>query len=148
MSSPCVTATIAATPYTVTLTDGRGHQWLGDEPRESKGSDSGPTPTELLLSSLGACTAITLKMYAAHKGWPLEDVQVQLRFNPNGAPSGGANEIERHVRVSGELTAQQYERLLSVANACPIHKALSGEIRIATSLDSHAGCRAANVPPP
>lgn len=136
MSSASVTAKIGSTPYTVTLTNERTHQWLADEPRDSQGSDAGPTPTELLLSSLGACTAITLRMYAAHKGWPLEDVRVHLQFNPQGVPATGGSDIERQVTLSGALSAQQRERLLAVANACPIHKVLSGQIRISTRLES------------
>lgn len=135
---PTVNAVIADTPYTVTLNDGRGHRWLGDEPAELQGADAGPDPHHLLLSSLGACTAITLKMYAARKGWPLTGTEVTLQFNPEGSPPAGLNHIQRRITLHGELSAEQRERLLQIANACPIHKVLSGEIRIASVLDPGA----------
>lgn len=132
---PTATATIGDTPYTVTLADNLAHTWVADEPAELHGGNAGPTPTGLLLSSLGACTAITLKMFAARKAWPLADVQVVLQFNPEGPAAAGHNEIHRQVTLHGDLTAEQRERLLQVANACPIHKVLTGEIHIVTALD-------------
>jgi putative redox protein len=73
-------------------------------------------------------------MYAARKSWALEEVQVELQFNPDGVPAAGGSDIRRRITVRGALSAEQRERLLQIANACPIHKVLSGQIRIATSL--------------
>jgi len=134
-TAPAVTAAIAGTPYTVRLGDDRGHQWLADEPEDLHGANAGPDPHRLLLSSLGACTAITLKMYAERKGWPLEGVEVALDFNPDGKPEDGASLIRRRIALYGKLDEQQRERLLQIANACPIHKVLSGEIRIDSALE-------------
>jgi putative redox protein len=128
-----VWASSGGTPYEVSLTDELGHRWTGDEPAELGGGNTGPTPHHLLLSALGACTAITLRMYAARKGWPLEKVDVELGFNPEGKPAAG-NDIRRQIVLTGPLDETQRERLLQVANSCPIHKVLSAEIRIATAL--------------
>jgi putative redox protein len=72
-------------------------------------------------------------MYAARKQWPLRRVGVDLQFNPAGTPANG-NDITRVITLQGELTTEQRERLLQIANACLIHKVLTGEVRIASSL--------------
>ena len=128
-----VFARSGTTPYTVTLTDDLAHTWLGDEPEDKGGANAAPDPTRLLLSSLGACTVITLQMYAARKQWPLAGVEVELRFNPAGKPANGTD-ITRCVTLRGELDTTQRARLLQVANACPIHDVLVGVVRIDTSL--------------
>jgi len=131
--SRTVTAVLGDTPYLVKLSDG-AHEWLGDEPLDSGGGDRGPTPHQLVLSGLGACTAITLRMYAARKGWALADVTVELQLNPDGVPSGGGAEIRRRITLRGDLTAEQRERLMQVADACPVARTLGGEIHTTTSL--------------
>lgn len=127
-----VHASIDNLPYTVTLKGGE-HQWLADEPTGLGGADAGPTPTQLLLSSLGACTAITLKMYAGRKEWPLEKVDIELTLNPDGKPASGTD-IQRTLHLHGALDDSQKERLLQIANACPVHKLLTGEVRIHSAL--------------
>ena len=128
-----VFARSGTTPYTVALTDDRAHTWLGDEPEDKGGANAAPDPTRLLLSSLGACTVITLQMYATRKQWPLTGVEVELQFNPVGKPASGTD-ITRRIDLLGDLSEEQRARLLQVANACPIHNVLVGEVRIETSL--------------
>ena len=128
-----VRAFAGTTPYMVSLTDDLDNEWLADEPLEFGGGNVGPSPERLLLSSLGACTAITLQMSAARKQWPLQSIEVELQFNPAGRPASG-NEITRKIVLKGDLDSEQRERLLQVANTCPIHKVLSGEVRIDTSI--------------
>lgn len=131
----CTPANVTAAPYTVRLDDDRGHQWLADEPADLHGANTGPNPHRLLLSSMGACTAITLKMYAERKGWPLDGVELALDFNPDGKPGDGSNRISRCIALYGELSGEQREHLLQIANACPIHTVLSGEIHIDSALE-------------
>lgn len=133
MSIPTVRASTGDAPYTVNFTDDQGNTWLADEPVEEGGANAGPAPHRLLLSALGACTAITVQMYAARKQWPLQHVGVELQFNPGGTPEAG-NDITRVVTLQGELDDEQRERLLQIANKCPIHKVLTGEVRIASRL--------------
>ncbi len=123
------------TAYRVRLQDPAGHEWWGDEPAEHGGADTAPNPLQLVLSGLCACTTITVQMYAKRKEWPLASVHVQARLNPNGGPTaGGANRIERTITLTGDLSAEQRERLLQIANACPVHKLLTGPIDVATQL--------------
>lgn len=105
------------------------HHLRADEEREKGGDDTGAAPHELLLAALGSCTAMTLKVYAERKGWPLRDAHVAL----NGSHVSGRFEIARQVQLVGELDADQRQRLLEVADKCPVHKTLSGEVAITTT---------------
>jgi putative redox protein len=117
--------------YTQEISAGR-HQWLGDEPDTSGGEDLGPSPYQLLLSSLGTCTSITLQMYAKRKGWPLNAVEVQVEGRHLRGPKEGGTSYDISVAVSleGPLTPEQRDRLLEIAGRCPVKRTLTGEIRI------------------
>jgi putative redox protein len=99
-----------------------------DEPVELSGADTGPEPHELLLAALGACTSMTLRLYAERKGWPLRHVQVTL----TGAQAEGKYVIGRQIIMDGELDAAQRQRLLEIADKCPVHRTLTGEVQIET----------------
>ncbi|MFY9608760.1 MAG: OsmC family protein [Blastocatellia bacterium] len=119
------------------------HTLIADEPREAGGSDAGPDPYALLLAALGACTSMTLQLYAKRKGIPLEKVQVSLRNSRIHAKDcedcdskeGKIEQIERYISLTGPLTDEQKERLLEIARRCPVHKTLTSEIVIKDSLD-------------
>lgn len=125
-----VTARSGGAPYEVSLSDGQ-HAWTADTIEANGGADAGPDPEALVLGALGACTAITLRMFAARKQWPLQQVQVQLRYLRRDA-TGTA--IERELLLEGALDPEQRQRLLEIAEKCPIHRLLTGEVTIATSL--------------
>jgi putative redox protein len=116
----------------------RDHFFVADEPFAVGGRNEGPTPYELLLASLGTCTAMTLRMYADRKQWPLEDVRVRLRTSSSHAEDCvhceddevGMTTVEREVELSGPLTDEQAARLLEIADRCPIKQTLSRGVRV------------------
>jgi putative redox protein len=114
----------------------RNHTVIADELVEDGGTDSGPTPMEIFVGTLGACIAVTTRAYAQRKNWPLEAVSVELdmvRFKREDYPSytGDAlyvNEIHEWIRFEGPLTAEQQDRLLKIAGRCPVHVALENPV--------------------
>lgn len=132
-----VAAVLRDTPYLVRLTDDQGHHWISDEPPELGGGNTGPAPDRLLLGALASCTAITIQMVATRKQMPLTGVRVELALNPKGKPEAG-NDIVRLLFLEGDLSDDQRAQLLRIASACPIHKLLTGEVRIHTDLASAA----------
>lgn len=140
-SEGTVTVTETGTgTYTQQITAGH-HRLLADEPQPI-GDDAGPSPYDLLLAALGACTSMTLRMYANRKGWPLEQVRVTLRHSRIHAEdcaqrettNGLIDHIDRDIELVGDLDDTQRQRLLGIANRCPVHQTLTSEVDIATSL--------------
>lgn len=108
----------------------RDHSIVADEPHDLGGNDDGPEASELLLASLGTCTAITLRMYADRKEWPLEAVDVKLNMNKETEAGKLTTNIERKIMLKGNLDEDQRKRLLQIANKCPVHKILTSTIEI------------------
>ncbi len=104
----------------------RGHHLVLDEPVEQGGTDSGPTPQELLAASLASCTAITMEMYAARKGWDIGAVEVDCEYQP--AERGCPTRFALVVRLPAGLSDEQQDRLRTIAAKCPVHRTLDGEV--------------------
>ena len=119
----------------------RHHSFLADEPEQVGGADLGPTPYELLSSSLGACTAMTLQMYARRKKWDLKNVMIHLEhFKEHAAdcddcenPKSRIDHFQKTIELEGDLDDKQRERLLEIADRCPVHRTLTGDIMISTT---------------
>ena len=135
--NPCATVESSDGIY-AQLIRARVHEWVAGEPSDVGGTDNGPTPYELLLSALGACTSITLEMYAARKGWSLDKVRVTLEHSTevregenDGKP---VDMIDRIVRLEGALNDDQRAKLIEIAEKCPVHRTLTNDIIINTLL--------------
>lgn len=126
--------------YTTQITS-EHHSLVADEPRPA-GDDLGMSPYELLLGALGACTSMTLMMYARRRGWPLAEVQIELVHDRDyeqdceDCEGEGAHieAIRRRIHLEGPLTDEQRDRLLLVAAHCPVHKTLAAAPRVVDSL--------------
>jgi putative redox protein len=104
----------------------RDHQMMVDEPMEAGGDDAGPDPQELLAVSLATCTAITMEMYAARKGWDIGHVEVDVEYTP--AERGAPTKFQLVMRLADNLPEEQVERLSVIAAKCPVHRVLDGEV--------------------
>jgi putative redox protein len=124
------------------LISAHGHRLRADEPVEAGGTDTGPGPYDFLLAGLGACTAMTLRLYADRKKWPLANAHVTLRHNKIHAEdcaecetkAGMLDKMERMIRLDGPLDADQKARLMEIADKCPVHRTLTSEVRIETRI--------------
>ncbi len=127
--------------FTTQLKLGR-HPFTADEPIESGGNDYGPSPYNLLSGGLATCTAMTLQMYARSKKWELENVRVHIRHSKDHAKdcancekkSARIDTFNRKIALKGNLSAGQKEKLIEIANKCPVHRTLAGEIEIITEI--------------
>lgn len=130
-----VTARLASADDLVTDIQIGPHLLRADEPSDKGGADSGPTPSQLLLAALGACEAMTLRLYARRKGWPLVNANIEL----TASTVDGVYVIRRRVTLEGELSGEQRSRLHEIANRCPVQRAITGEVRVEDVLDDAAG---------
>ena len=120
------------------------HQLLADEPTDVGGTDAGPNPYELVMAALGACTSMTVRRYAEQRRWPLEKVRVQVTFSRIHAvdcddcsrKKGIVNRIGKRITFIGDLSEIQRQRLLHVANNCPVHRVLAQTIEISSTLST------------
>lgn len=124
-----VKANIKNTLYSTTIT-AAGNSMTADESVENGGQALGFSPSELLASSLAACTSITLRMYANRKEWDLQEADIEVGFET----VDGTTRFNRTITLKGTLDDEQKQRLMDIANKCPIHKALNNAIQITTTL--------------
>jgi uncharacterized OsmC-like protein/alpha/beta superfamily hydrolase len=123
-----------------------GHTLVADEPLDAGGGGFGPGPYDLLLAALGTCTAMTLRMYADHKGWDLTGIQIYLQHDKVHARDckdcetrdGRVDQVEREIELTGELDTSQRLRLLQIADRCPVHRTLQSEVRVRTRFRENA----------
>ena len=111
----------------------RDHTVTADEPKDEGGTDTGPSPQELLAASLASCTAITIEMYAKRKGWDIGEVEVEVDYEP--AQRGSPTKFKMIMRLPKELPEEQRERLEQIAAKCPVHRTLEGEVMFEESVE-------------
>lgn len=133
MSGIVVVAENGQGRYQQAVTVGQ-HQLIADEPVSVGGADAGPAPFDLVMAGLGACTSMTLRMYAERKGLALAHVSVALSHQKITLDGVARDRIDRTISLTGELTADQRQRLLEIANKCPVHRALSQSLVIESAL--------------
>jgi putative redox protein len=110
------------------------HQWLADEPATLGGNDAGPAPFDFLMAALGSCTSITLRMYAERKQIELKKISVHLEHEKIDVDGKPRDHIKRKISLEGILSDEQRQRLLEIANKCPVFRTLSQPLLISSRL--------------
>lgn len=129
--------------FTNHVVTGSGHRWTADEPPSVGGDDTGPTPYDMLLAALGACKTMTMRMYAQRKGLNLDQAKVRLSHDKIHADdcetcetsSGKIDQIKTHITLEGDLTNEERQKIFEIAERCPVHKTITGEIVIEAALE-------------
>jgi putative redox protein len=116
-------------PYRCVISNGV-HTWYADEPEYNGGEDSAPSPGEQLLAAVGTCAAITLRMYAKRKEWPVEKIMVELKLEEVKSDEGTFNLITEKLTIKGDIDEDQYNRLKSLLPKCPVAKIITGKVEI------------------
>jgi putative redox protein len=141
MASTEVVVRGSAAGFAQEITAG-SHRIFADEPKEQGGENAGPSPYELLAAALGACTSMTLGIYARRQHWPLASVMIRLRHSKIHAKDCAdcdtkdemLDRIDRDIELTGDLTGEQREKLLEIADKCPVHQTLTRGMRIFSRL--------------
>jgi uncharacterized OsmC-like protein len=128
--------------FTNAIVTGSGHFMTTDEPAKVGGDDTGPTPYDLLLSALGACKSMTMRMYAEHKGFKLDHAEVRLSHDKIHAEDcaacetqkGKVDRIQADITIEGDLTEEERQKIFKIAERCPVHKTITSEIIIEANL--------------
>ncbi|AYN03365.1 OsmC family protein [Flavobacterium sp. 140616W15] len=128
-----ITASIDTRKYRTEIKSASGNIVIADEPQEVGGKNLGFSPSELLASALASCTLITLRMYIDRKQWDVTEINISVDFEKNTEQN--VSLLSRKIEIIGNVDESQKERLLKIANSCPIHKTLTNTIQIQTTLD-------------
>ncbi|MCD0476045.1 OsmC family protein [Flavobacterium sp. EDS] len=128
-----ITASIDTRKYRTEIKSASGNIVIADEPQEVGGKNLGFSPSELLASALASCTLITLRMYIDRKQWDVTEINISVDFEKNTEQN--VSLLSRKIEIIGNVDEAQKERLLKIANSCPIHKTLTNTIQIQTTLD-------------
>ena len=133
IGTSCTTVEIGKDKYR-TEVRASGHTVVADEPVAVGGKDEGMNPNEFLLASLGTCTAMTLRMYADRKGWPVDNICVELTMDVVNGNEQQTTYIKRHIRIDGIIDDDQRQRMLQIADSCPLHRVMTNPIVITSNL--------------
>lgn len=133
-----VTARIGKEHFATSITFDN-HTLVADEPTHDGGTDLGPSPRAMVLAGLASCTAITIRMVADRNDWPLDGVEVTISSESVRVEDETHTTITRHITLLGEMSQERHDRLMNVADACPVHRMLNGNVTIVTVRESGLG---------
>ncbi len=133
MSQPVTVTEQTNHKYTNNISNGR-HRMIADEPEELGGADLGPTPFEYLCAALGSCTTITMRMYVDRKGWSVDQLAAVVSHSKQEVSGQMTDVFERHLTITGNISDEQRQRIMTIANKCPVHRTLEASSHVVTQL--------------